>query len=264
MHDLPPRQFAIRPVHYEELFDLDAPGRWELYRRVMPIQRNVVVAVDGQDAIAGYCAFNVKRQSREFHVDAIESHQPGAGRALLDALKERASRVVAEDVLATAKDWWERRGFTLFSPATEEDEEGVVGHYEWWREDDPQFESAPFASLWPNQTVARLIWDTEDQRRLEQAIQRVVRPGTVPMVSVPASFVEAITLSISAGYVAPEAAAILQPQLEAIAQMQSDPLQRALTWYISSFAQLAELGASSELLDEWQRLMRAYVRHMEL
>lgn len=111
--------------------------------------------------LAGYCGF-LDRPRGPLTITAVQSRVPGAGTALLDALKERADYLLADDVLVTAEGWWQRRGFVLFEAATEDDEEGVVGAYEWFRDDDPAFVKRPYAPMWPkHRCMVQLGWDEE-------------------------------------------------------------------------------------------------------
>jgi hypothetical protein len=251
--------FSIRPAQYEDVAALEARGRWKLYR--FPVfMRRVIVALDSQGTLVGFCAFEVEERSREFRVYAIESHQKGAGRVLLDVVKERASRIVADSVLADAREWWERRGFTQFAPS---DEEGTVGYFEWWREDEPCFDEQHFAALWPQTTLDRLIRDVQDQQRIERAMQRMMKPNTLSLVSVPTAFVEAVSEAVTRGQLAPEAAAIIQPYLEEAAQLQCEPLRRLVVWYSESLMHLVYLHAPPELVAGLNKLMSDYLLELE-
>ena len=172
-----PRIFTVRPIRYDELPVLYAHTQWKLHRDAVSPTSHVIVALH-DDMLVGYCAFQADRRSLNIDICAIESRLPGAGRALLDAVKARASQITAKDVLLVSEAWWKRRDFTLLAPATEDDEPGVVGAYTWWREDDLQLAALPYAPLWPHQSLARLTWDTEDQQRLDEAMQRMVKPNT--------------------------------------------------------------------------------------
>lgn len=89
--------FYIRPDNFDDLADLDVRGRWKLYRFPVMMHR-VIVTVDSQGTLAGFCAFEVEQRSREFSLYAMESHQQGAGRDLINGVTERASRIVADSV----------------------------------------------------------------------------------------------------------------------------------------------------------------------
>jgi predicted RNA binding protein with dsRBD fold (UPF0201 family) len=260
MDILTPATFSIRPAEFNDIADFDTPGRWRLYGRSFAFMRKIIVALNAQGALVGYCAFEVEEQSRLFRVYVIESHQPGAGRELLDALKLRASRIVADTVLAEVQDWWERRGFVQFAPS---DEEGTVGYFEWWREDESPFDGLPLAPLWEQQTVERLFRETQDQRRLEKAMQRMVKPNTLPMVSVPAAFVEAVSQALAAGHVAPEAVTALQSYLAEIDQIQSEPVRRNVVWFADALQRLVALGAPPTMLKMLTELMQDYVFEVE-
>ena len=250
--------FAIRPVEYEDIADLDRSGRWKLYRFPVSFHK-AIVALDGQGALIGFCAFDTEERSRAFSVYAIESHQPGAGHAMLHALKERASRIIADSVLAGAKAWWERRGFIWFAPSGEE---GTVGHFAWWREDAPLFDELPLAPLWQQETVERVFCDTQDQQRLEKAIQCMVKPNTLPMLSVPVAFVDAVQETVTSGQITPEAAAILQPFLSDAAQFQREPVRRLIIWYCETRVYLGTLNAPPEMLAGLNELMSDHLRHL--
>ena len=252
--------FSIRPAQYEDVADLDTRGRWKLFRFPVFMHR-VIVAVDSDGGLAGFCAFEVELCSREIRVYAIESHQKAAGRELLNALKERASRIVADSVLADAQAWWEYHGFMQFAPS---DEEGTVGYFEWWREDAPRFDAQLFAPLWSQTTLDRLIRDMEDQQRIEQAMQRMVKPHTLPLVSAPVAFVEAVREAVTSGQLTPEATAVIQPHLEEATQMQREPLRRFLqVWYGEPRMHFGYLHAPPELLVGLNKLMRDYLLELE-
>lgn len=210
--------------------------------------------------MAGFCAFEVEQRSREFTLYALESHQCGAGRNLLNAVKVRASRIVADSVLADAQAWWERRGFTQFALSNEE---GTVGHFEWWREDESAFEELPYDPLWEQTTFERHIREVQDQRRVDKVMQRMVKPNTLPLVLVPVAFVDAVREAVMSGQLTSQAAAILQPYLKEAEQLQSEPLRRLAVWYGETLVYLATLNAAPELIVAVNDLMNDALLSME-
>jgi hypothetical protein len=250
---------TIRPVEYEDIADLDRSGRWKLFHFPISMHK-AIVACDDQGALVGFCAFDAEERSREFRVYAIESQQLGAGRAMLRAIKERACIIIADSVLTGAQGWWERHGFIQFAPS---DEEGTVGYFEWWREDEPLFAEVPLLPLWQQETVERIFLERQDQDRLAKAMQRMVKPNTLPMVSVPVAFVEAVRDAVSTGQITPKATAILLPFLSDTARFQSEPVRRLIIWYGETLMYLGSLEAPPELVDGLNELMREHLRQLE-
>lgn len=121
----------------------------------------------------------------------------------------------------------------------------------------------PLAPLWEQQTVERLFRETQDQRRLEKAMQRMVKPSTLPMVSVPVAFVEAVSQALTAGQIAPEAVTALQSYLAEIDQIQSEPVRRNVVWFADALQRLIALGAPPTMLKMLTELMQDYVFEVE-
>lgn len=132
---------------------------------MIPPEDKGLAAITADGTLVGYCGFLGDSRGGEARISALQSRLPGAGSALLDALKARFYLLMAVDVLETAAAWWERRGFVLMYPATEDDEVGVIGTFEWWRDSDPVFAERNDEPMWPSQRcVARLIWDEQDRQ----------------------------------------------------------------------------------------------------
>jgi N-acetylglutamate synthase-like GNAT family acetyltransferase len=162
-----PYRFTVRPLQYSDIAVIERRVLWGQHRVNMTPHNRGIGAIAADGTLAGYCGFYDKPRGSEATITAIQSRMSGAGRALLDALKVRYYYLIAEDVFVWAEAWWERRGFVLLHPATEDDEEGVVGTYEWWRDDDPVFAEAPYESLWPNhRCMVQLDWDEQDRQRV--------------------------------------------------------------------------------------------------
>jgi hypothetical protein len=165
--------FTIRPLCFSDIVVIENRPLWGQPRVNMSPHNKGIGAVVEDGSLIGYCGFHDKPRGSEATISAIQSRMPGAGTALLNALKARFYYLIADDVLTTAVAWWERRGFVLRYPATEDDEEGVVGTYEWWRDDDPVFEEAPYTSVWPNhRCMVQLTWDEQDRQRVAPHIHR--------------------------------------------------------------------------------------------
>lgn len=159
-------RFVIRPLQYGDLAAIDNRALWGQPRVNMSPNNKGIGAIAGDGSLVGYCGFYDEPHGAEARIYAIQSRMPGAGTALLHALKARFYYLIAEDVLASAAAWWERRGFVLLHPATKDDEEGVVGTYEWWRDDDPVFEETPYEPVWLNhRCMVQLVWDEQDRQQ---------------------------------------------------------------------------------------------------
>jgi hypothetical protein len=157
--------FMVRPLCLADGAVIDDRTLWSKPRICMSPLCYGIGAFTQVGELGAYGGFLYDKRGEEATITAIQSRMPGAGMALLDALKVRTYRLVAEDVLAPAAAWWKKRGFVLLAPASEDDEEGVVGTFEWWRDDDPVFVDLPYASMWPNhRSMARLVWDEQDRQ----------------------------------------------------------------------------------------------------
>lgn len=159
------RRFTIRPLQYRDIAVIEHRAPWGQPRVALLPNHKGIGAIAEDGSLGGYCGFSDEPHGSEARIGALQSRMPGAGTALLNALKARFYYLVAEDVLASAATWWEHRGFVLLYPATEDAEEGVVGTYEWWRDDDEVFKEAPYEAVWPNhRRMVQLIWDEQDRR----------------------------------------------------------------------------------------------------
>jgi len=123
------RVFGIRPLQYNDIVVIENRPLWGQPRvNISPHHKGIgAIAEDG--SLVGYCGFYDTPRRSEARISAVQSRMPGAGTALLNALKARFYYLVAEDVLSSAEAWWKRRGFVLLHPATGDDEEDVVGTY---------------------------------------------------------------------------------------------------------------------------------------
>jgi hypothetical protein len=161
---------TVRPLQYSDIAVIENRARWGQPRVTIAPHHKGIGAIAADGTFVGYCGFSGTPRGAEAQISAVQSCMPGAGTALINALKARFYRLIAEDVLLSAAVWWKRQGFMLLHPATEDDEEGVRGSYEWWRDDDPVFAVAPYESVWPNhRSLAQLICD-------EQKRQQAVAP----------------------------------------------------------------------------------------
>ncbi len=157
--------FTVRPLCLADGVVINDRTLWSLPRICMSPACYGIGAFTHIGELGAYGGFLYDKRGEEATVIAIQSRMPGAGIALLDALKVRTYRLVAEDVLAPAAAWWANLGFVLLAPASEDDEEGVVGSYEWWRDDDPVFVDLPYESMWPNhRSMVQLAWDEQDRQ----------------------------------------------------------------------------------------------------
>lgn len=171
-------RFTVRPLCFNDITVIEHRVLWGQPRVTMTPHDKGIGAIAEDGSLVGYCGFRDQPRGSEATISSIQSRMPGAGRALLDALKVCFSYLIAEDVFAWAEAWWKRRGFVLLHPATEDDEEGVIGTCEWWRDDDLVFEEAPYESVWPNHCcMVQLTWD--EQKR-QQAAQRAVSDSLNP------------------------------------------------------------------------------------
>ena len=158
--------FTVRPLCLADDAVINAPTLWSLPRICMSPACYGIGASTQVGELGAYGGFLYDKRGEEATITAIQSRMPGAGTAILDALKVRTYRLVAEDVLEQAATWWEKRGFVLLAPASEDDEQGVVGSYEWWRDDDLVFVDLPYEFMWPNHRCrARLVWDEQIGRK---------------------------------------------------------------------------------------------------
>jgi hypothetical protein len=153
-------RLTVRPLCFSDITVIENRVLWGQPRVNMSPHHKGIGALAEDGSLVGYCGFYDEPRGSQARISAIQSRMPGAGTALLNALKARFYYLTAEDVFAPAAAWWERRGFVLLYPATEDDEEGVVGTYEWWRDDDPAFEKAPYELVWLNhRCMVQLTWD---------------------------------------------------------------------------------------------------------
>lgn len=159
-------RFTIRPLQYRDIAVIENRVYWSQPHVALSPNHKGIGAIAEDGSLVGYCGFYDEPHGSEARIGAIQSRMPGAGTALLNALKARFYYLIAEDVLASAATWWRHRGFVLLYPATEDDEEGVVGTYEWWRDDDAVFNEAPYEAVWPNhRCIVQLVWDEQDRYR---------------------------------------------------------------------------------------------------
>lgn len=252
-----PAVITIRPVQYGDIADLERSGRWKLYRLPVPLYR-VIVAVDEQGAIIGFCAFDRVVERKEVTIIALESHQRGAGRALLDALKERAILIYADSVVAKARTWWEQKGFVRAAASSEE---GTVGHFVWRQDDtDSQSQTLPF---WEQITVDQLVREKTRRQRLDIMVQRMVSKDAIPTIMVPIAFVDCVRQALDDGQINPDAVALFRSHLTEIERIQDEPLRQNIIWYSDAIVQLMGLRAPPELLSMLTQFFLDYTQHME-
>ncbi|NCC30873.1 MAG: N-acetyltransferase [Chloroflexia bacterium] len=168
--------FTVLPLCFNDIAAIENGALWGQPRvNISPNHKGIgAIAEDG--TLVGYCGFYDQPRGAEVRIGALQSRMPGVGAALLNTLKARFYYLIAEHVLVSAAGWWERRGFVLLHSATEDDEEGVIGTYEWWRDDDPVFAEAPYESVWPNhRSLAQLIWDEQKRQQAVDGTAQVVR-----------------------------------------------------------------------------------------
>jgi hypothetical protein len=120
---------TIRPFQHDDIVLMRQRPLWGTPHVMIPPEDKGLAATTADGTLVGYCGFSGSSRSAEARISAVQSRMPGAGSALLDALKARFYLLVAVDVLETAAPWWERRGFVLMYPATEDDEAGVIGSF---------------------------------------------------------------------------------------------------------------------------------------
>lgn len=248
---------TIRPVRYGDIADLERSGRWKLYRLPVPLYR-VIVAVDEQGTIIGFCAFDRAVDRKEVTIIALESHRRGAGRALLDALKERAILIYADSVIAKARTWWEQKGFVRAAASSEK---GTVGHFVWRRDDtDSQSQNLPF---WEQITVDQLVREESRRQRLDIMVQRMVPKDAIPTIMVPIAFVDCVRQALNDGQIAPDVAALFRSHLTEIEQIQDDPFRQNIIWYSDAVVRLLELRAPPKLLSMLTQFFLDYLQYME-
>ncbi|NCC34777.1 MAG: hypothetical protein EOM24_22585 [Chloroflexia bacterium] len=182
---------------------------------------------------------------------------------MLDELKQRATQLIAEDVVTTSVAWWKRQGFT--QQKTVSRESGTVGHFRWQRNRDARFASTRLCPIWPQLPLMQhIIWEGIDQERLDEAVAHMgEQPNMLPVITVPTAFIRDVQHAIADGQIAPEAVSGLQEHLTKIAAMQSDPRSEMLVWYIDAVARLVALDAPVSLIDSIHAMMRAYVRQVQ-
>jgi hypothetical protein len=160
-----PQRFAIRPLTIMDCAVIGDHAQWGTPRIFLSPACKGIGAITPDGMLQAYCGFFQDVDWLELRITAIQSRMRGAGTALLQALKERAYALIAEDVLASAVTWWEKHDFGLWYPATPDDEEGVIGTYWWCRDDDPLLVAQPYIPMWPNhRAMIQLAWDADDPR----------------------------------------------------------------------------------------------------
>ncbi len=254
-----PAVITIRPVQYGEIADLERSGRWKLYRLPVPLYR-VIVAVDEQGALIGFCAFDRVVERKEVTIIALESHRRGAGRALLDALKERAVLIYADSVLAKARTWWEQKGFIRVAASSEK---GTVGHFVWRRDDTDRQSEILIKPFWEQTTVGQLVQDESRRQRLDIMVQRMVPKDTIPTIMVPIAFVNCVRQALNDGQIDPDVAALFRSHLTEIEQIQDDPLRQNIIWYSDAIVRLLKLRAPPKLLSMLTQFFLDYLQYME-